>query len=125
MAKYQIRQLENDQILYKYDAHAKQEFGGPWGDSNQCANEEMPQAEADQEARDEKMSQLRGQRDAKLVDVDKARYAMVWADQSGTPMSQEDKDAWADYRQELLDIPANVGDIDALDLESMEWPVKP
>lgn len=132
MAVYQIRRLEDDQIMTCYDAPEVNgvaqpiAFGGPWGDASQFANEPRLQADIDEEARQIKWSMLRTQRNTKLSqDVDRARWTMVWADSSGTPWIQTDKDAWVSYRQALLDVPQNIADIDALDVSTFVWPTKP
>jgi len=135
MAEYQIRRLDSNgdpqEVAYRYESDQIDQgngvFGGPWDDSAQYLHEAVPQATLDTEADDTKWADLRNQRDTKLVsDADKARWAMIWAEHSGgSPWSQTNKDNWATYRQDLLDVPNDVTDITALDLSTYTWPTKP
>jgi len=60
--------------------------------------------------------QLRGERDGLLAEVDTiAGNALRWA-----TLSAEQQDAWAVYRQALLDVPQQAGFPN-----DMTWPVKP
>ena len=132
MGQWQIKDKETDQVIYRYEAdeswQGKGKFGWQWDDPDQerVVHEAVPQETLSEEAQQQKWDQLRAQRNAKLItDIDETKKYMDWDEIAGTPWSTEDKAAWAAYRQDLLDVPNDVSDIDALDLESFVWPEKP
>lgn len=64
-------------------------------------------------------NELRNKRNLLLKDSD-------WTQLSDSPLTSEQKTAWATYRQTLRDLPANV-DLNNLseDLHEVTWPSKP
>ena len=129
MAQYQIKDLSDDSIAYRYEAdQAEQQtgmFGGPWDSPALYVHELVPQYTLDEEAVLATWAELRAARDVKMKEVDRARWDMSWADASGTAWTQQTKDDWAAYRQALLDVPENVVDITAVDVPTFTWPTKP
>ena len=129
MAQYQIKDLSDDSIAYRYEADQPEQqtgmFGGPWDSPALYVHELVPQYTLDEEAVLATWAELRAARDVKMKEVDKARWDMSWADASGTPWTQQTKDDWAAYRQALLDVPENVVDITAVDVPTFTWPTKP
>jgi hypothetical protein len=71
-------------------------------EKQRIANEEKTQAEAIEAARDY-WAELRSLRDQKLTECD-------WTQIVDVPLTEEQKTAWATYRQELRDLPANTED---------------
>lgn len=62
------------------------------------------------------MELLRAERDIRLSRSD-------WTQIPDSPLNEEQKGAWATYRQQLRDLPANVDGLTHLD--QVEWPVEP
>jgi hypothetical protein len=60
-----------------------------------------------------KWDAMRAQRNTRLVECD-------WTQLSDSPLSEQDKTAWADYRNQLRDLPQNT-----VDPDEISWPVKP
>lgn len=131
MSTWKIKKLDSegnpiDPPVFEYKSDSgQQKFGGDWGNPDLYIHVECTEEEETTKAQEEKWAKLRAIRDIKLADVDKARYNMVWAEQTDSPWTQEEKDAWVEYRQALLDVPASVEDIDALDIDAFSWPTKP
>lgn len=141
----------NLEILSKYDADApsQQSYGGPWGRQEETTHVACPE-ELDHECvkaemqddvmvvledvekasdklnknREEKLRQLRIQRESKLAKVDQlVNIALLDA------WSAADKAELKAYRQALLDMTevykADMSLIDALDLANVEFPIEP
>ena len=62
------------------------------------------------------MSQVRGERIKKL-------YSCDWTQMPDSPLSAEEKEAWAAYRQALRDFPSTITTEDSM--EALTWPVAP
>jgi hypothetical protein len=62
------------------------------------------------------MELLRNERDVLLAKSD-------WTQMPDSPLTATQKTAWATYRQELRDLPQNVGEITSL--EDVVWPIPP
>ena len=75
-------------------------------------DEKIAQAEALEAARDY-WKELRSLRDRKLTECD-------WTQIADVPLTQEQKTAWATYRQALRDVPANTEDP-----KNPVWPTAP
>ena len=60
-----------------------------------------------------KIEIIRQKRNFKLQQSD-------WTQMPDSPLSEEDKQIWADYRQELRDLPSNI-----IDIDNFEWPSIP
>jgi hypothetical protein len=75
-------------------------------------DEKIAQAEALEAARDY-WKELRSLRDRKLTECD-------WTQIADVPLTQEQKTAWATYRQALRDVPANTEDP-----KNPIWPTAP
>lgn len=63
--------------------------------------------------RDAKLNELRERRNLLLRDCD-------WTQMPDAPLTDEQKNAWASYRQALRNLPES-----AADLDNVIWPVKP
>jgi hypothetical protein len=72
-----------------------------------------PQTVIDQRVSEERISKLRGQRDALLASSD-------WTQAADSPLSDAKKAEWATYRQQLRDLPANTSDP-----ANPTWPTPP
>lgn len=139
MAKYRIRRISDDAILYNYEDSQPSpgKFGGDWGNLELVVHEAMPQEDIDSVAREEMWDRVRAIRDNLLSSqVDNARNYMLWADAAGSAWSAGKKEDWAEYRQALCDMPQTIQDmiddpenpledIKDLDLEALEWPEAP
>jgi len=58
-------------------------------------------------------TQMRNQRNKLLLESDFTQLI-------DSPLTEEERDLWVIYRQELRDLPENI-----LDIENIEWPIKP
>ena len=81
-------------------------------EKQRIADEEKAQAESLEAARDY-WAELRYLRDRKLTQCD-------WTQIADVPLTEEQKTAWATYRQALRDLPANTEDP-----KNPVWPTKP
>ncbi len=61
---------------------------------------------------------LRAQRNILLAQSD-------WTQMPDSPLSQEAKSSWSEYRQKLRDFPEEVTVTSLQDFDSLTWPVKP
>ncbi|MFH1914427.1 MAG: tail fiber assembly protein [Pseudomonadota bacterium] len=76
--------------------------------------EQVVTAVVDEVARDAAMAaDIRAQRDRLLAECD-------WTQLADAPLSEDERDAWTAYRQELRDVPQQAGFPDAVG-----WPVEP
>lgn len=82
-------------------------------ESHQAAPEEVAQREADIAAASVDFSRIVAERNMKLAASD-------WTQLPDSPFTAEEKQAWADYRQALRDMPASFTTVDAV-----EWPTAP
>lgn len=132
--------------VYEADTPNLGEFGGPWGDSNVCAHIAVPEemdadcVQVDEnmvvsidaakasaklgKAREDKLKELRKQREPKLAKVDQlVNIAVLDAWSAG------DKAELKAYRLALLNMTevykADMSLIDALDLANVEFPIEP
>ena len=71
------------------------------------------QVKSDAEIIAEKAERLRNTRNTLLAKSD-------WTQMPDSPLSQEQRQAWADYRQALRDLPQS-----NLDLDAVKWPQQP
>lgn len=62
------------------------------------------------------MHQIKADRNHRLFECD-------WTQANDSPLSDADKEKWANYRRALRDVPANNSDITSL--EDVDWPTKP
>ena len=76
--------------------------------------EEEAELDAQAEAHDQNLTEVRHQRDALLHQSD-------WTQLPGGPLTDEQKTAWDTYRQELRDYPAQSDRVSTLP----EWPTPP
>lgn len=122
-SQFKPNHLENSGIVKKFDCPS----------SNRgilTFNEQTQTIEIDQsKVRLEKMAELRQVRDQRLKDdVDKTDRDIEWASRSGSPKSDQFKQSWASYRQQLLDVTepykANAALLDNLNIQSV-LPSKP
>jgi DNA replication initiation complex subunit (GINS family) len=75
--------------------------------------EEIAQREADILAFQTDFGMIRAQRDSKLASSD-------WTQLPDSPLTAEEKQAWADYRQALRDMPESFTTVD-----EVTWPTAP
>jgi hypothetical protein len=82
-------------------------------------NQKIADEEAAEAARDY-WEELRVLRDQRLSESD-------WTQVADAPLTEEQKDAWKNYRQELRDLPENITDPKPLVLDEnhSSWPVRP
>jgi len=84
------------------------------GDYVDLSPEEEAELDAQAEAHDQNLTEVRHQRDALLHQSD-------WTQLPGGPLTDEQKTAWDTYRQELRDYPAQSDRVSTLP----EWPTPP
>lgn len=138
-------------IKYIYDSDAAMSFGGPWGDSNEHWNVQIPAelnpdtviAQSDGAGGCQfvantaktnaylgaKLDTLRLYRAAKLAEVDVMVNDIVLLDGSLTALQVKDyrtalKNVTDPYKNYASDA-GHAAALDALDLSTFEWPVKP
>jgi hypothetical protein len=82
-------------------------------ESREATAEEVAQREADILAASTDFSGILGQRNALLASSD-------WTQLPDSPLTAEEKQAWADYRQALRDMPESFTTVD-----EVTWPTAP
>lgn len=75
----------------------------------------IPKRERDRKAKARAMRKLRGRRDRLLHEMGTRLNPVFWA-----TLTQEQRQAWQEYRQALLDLPQTVADP-----ENITWPTPP
>lgn len=135
--KIAVVMLNNLEIPYIYDANSpKQEaYGGDWGSPSATVHLTIPE-DADPETimaiKDsdgvvtlvEDPAKVQAKLDASWVslrtDRNRRLAACDWTQLADAHLSQDKKDAWATYRQELRDLPDSI-----TDPTHVEWPLDP
>ena len=86
-------------------------------EKQRIADEQKAREEAREAARDY-WAELRSLRDQKLEKCD-------WTQGNDSPLSEEQKNAWKVYREQLRDLPANITDPKTLvnDMNNPQWPI--
>tara|TARA_Y100001963_G_scaffold149174_1_gene228232 strand:+ start:1642 stop:1884 length:243 start_codon:yes stop_codon:yes gene_type:complete len=64
------------------------------------------------------LNELRTARDLKLLKSD-------WTQLSDSPLSEQKKTEWANYRQQLRDLPASVNGLNEDRTITVNWPTEP
>lgn len=92
-AEEQVKASLDDDMLYVEGAYPSDKFSFETG-------EPVPKNEPEYDF-------LRMERNARLQDSD-------WTQMPDSPLSDEEKQKWAEYRQKLRDLPESVGNLDEL-----------
>ncbi len=112
MAWYEIVRISDSARVHLYEAAAEQSYGGPWGDSSLYTHSTVDDAN-DSEFTQKAWDELRGQRTGILFATDYTQLPDTAVTASGVT-------AYATYRQELRDLPANTSEP-----RTPTWPTEP
>lgn len=128
------------QSVYEADAPSQESYGGPWGDASFCEHIALPEGmqedcltisfdeetgeiviEADEAAEDAKAAAaLEAAWDALRAERNKRLSACDWTQLADAPLTVEKKAEWAQYRQDLRDVPQ-----ENEDPANPTWPSEP